>query len=823
MWFNFKGDHLSDPENQVLMARGNPSGSAAHMCMLLMLDLTSNPGSPKVTFSLRPHSTEDLKSVTPNVTINENQWYHVVATYTGAPNGQQTGLSVHINDPVSGNNNKSAVSHYFSDNNFESFGNFDLNIGFWDIYATTKYPFNGELDEVLFYNKALSDTEINTIFNEGSNGTPHCKPGNYYPLITSDPVTDAWEDDLYTYTITAQDFEDEPITFTGVTIPSWLTFNATTGVLSGTPTNEDIDDHNVKIQVTDGSIDNLFQEFTITVNNQNDPPVITSTPSVTTIDQGESFSYTLTATDADADDVITFSAPGLPSWMSFDAGTGVLSGTPTNDQVQLSPDSTFDITLVATDKADATDTQEFTLTVNNVNDKPQIISQSSVTIDRNTTVDISLGDLVVNDPDDAYPGSHSLIVFEGNDYTFSGSTITPADNFYGDLVVNIGISDGVDTTNYGFQITVSFVNIVPEFTSTPKLEATEGSAYSYAVRVDDPDVDDPSTSQELTFTAPVLPAWLEFDTETQILVGIPGRDAIGDNNVSIQVSDGIEEVTQEFTIVVDSDNNAPIVISTPPQQVNNYAEYSYTMIASDADASDVLTYSAVLVPSWLTFDPSTQILSGTPQKSDVGTHNVTLSVTDGLDVTEHSFTITVLDVNTKPEVISTPVDTARANRLYTYLLEVVDNEGDPLVYTPTLIPTWLEFNSTSKVLSGTPTTDDMGEHTVIITVTDGVFTLLHQFTVEVVREYPIGIDDFEGSLSTNVYPNPASEYVIFELKGNEACTLEITDITGKVVVKEHIERNVSQFRIDMSELDKGIYIYRLSDGKKDQSGKLMLR
>ncbi|MFT6692323.1 MAG: hypothetical protein ACJAXH_002859, partial [Colwellia sp.] len=59
-------------------------------------------------------------------------------------------------------------------------------------------------------------------------------------------------------------------------------------------------------------------------------------------------------------------------------------------------------------------------------------------------------------------------------------------------------------------------------------------------------------------------------------------------------------------------------------------EYSHTFTASDADG-DALTFSAILPDgSWLNFDASTGILSGTPASGDKGLSAVTVNVTDGM-------------------------------------------------------------------------------------------------------------------------------------------------------------------------------------------------
>ena len=97
-------------------------------------------------------------------------------------------------------------------------------------------------------------------------------PANVAPVITSTAVTSVDEDSLYTYTLTATDSDvDDTLTFSGQTIPSWLEFDPETGVLSGTPANENVGPHNVTLQVSDGTAD-VEQSFTITVNNTNDSP-----------------------------------------------------------------------------------------------------------------------------------------------------------------------------------------------------------------------------------------------------------------------------------------------------------------------------------------------------------------------------------------------------------------------------------------------------------------------------------------------------------------------------------------------------------------------
>lgn len=138
----------------------------------------------------------------------------------------------------------------------------------------------------------------------------------------------------------------------------------------------------------------------ITVLPVNDAPTLATPLADQTAVQDTPFVFTLpggTFADVDAGDTLSYSAAGLPSWLSLDAATGRFSGTPANADV-----GTTLITVRATDAAGAWVEGSFTLTVNNVNDAPVLVTSGTALVhDENALPSAVDSSLVLTDADSA--------------------------------------------------------------------------------------------------------------------------------------------------------------------------------------------------------------------------------------------------------------------------------------------------------------------------------------------------------------------------------------------------------------------------------------
>lgn len=497
--------------------------------------------------------------------VDDNIWHHVVAVRDGVTKINYLyvdGSEVAASDPFEYNNS------------FGTFPGDPFNLGF--LSRPNKLPdyfFDGSLDELAIYNRALSSSEVSSNYVKSFSGNWHCQPGNFAPIFTTDPVTVGLEDEMYTYNIVTNDADPDDVLFLSIIEkPDWLTFTDLgngRGTLSGTPGDAEIGDHSVSLSVSDGK-NPITQDFTISVSNQNDPPEITSSP-VTSVMEDAAYSYTVEATDPDVGAVLTYSAPTLPSWLLFNAETHVLSGTPGNGDVGDS-----DVVIEVTDGLSPVQ-QPFTITVTNVNDVPMVTGQGTISANEDQAFVISLSDLTVVDVDND-EGDLTLVIENGLNYTFAETTITPNENYNGTLIVNLHVDDLEGSgDSFGATVTVNPVNDAPVLTSEPGRNAVVGTLYGFVMTATDPDGDD------LIKSAVSVPSFLEFDPVTGILGGTPMESDIGDHIVALNVTDGSESVPLNFTLTVTMwpvgvDDENSLVQKVYPVPADNLIHFNYSIV-----------------------------------------------------------------------------------------------------------------------------------------------------------------------------------------------------------------------------------------------------
>lgn len=741
---------------------------------------------------------------------NDFDWHHIVCVRDAAAGKLKVYYDFDGTTPLTGN----AIADYpGSSDFFGSTTTANLNIGF----LSNDVPMDGTLDELLIFRKALSESEISNLFSKGNAGNPACDAGNYAPIFTSNPDTIAFEDQLYSYQMIAKDIDvGDNLDYSPVNLPGWLSYNASTHVISGTPVNSDVGKVTVRVKVSDGTAE-VFQQFNLNIKNVNDPPVISSS-AVLLVNEEQVYTYDVNATDVDAGDVLTYSLTVKPAWLSINSSTGLITGTaPVNDT------GSYSVTVRATDVALAFAEQSFTLDIRNVNDPPVITGQNPVQVDEDNSLLIQLSDILYTDPDNP-ANDITITVLSGTNYTFTGNTITPALNFNGTLTVNLRISDLISNTTGTVSVTVNPVNDVPVIVSLPDAIAIEGQSYSYVFNATDADGD------VLTYTVPMLPSWLTYLSAGRILSGTPGFSHVGTDTIQLSVTDGTAITSTKVALTVITGNHIPVITSLPLTAISEDQQYIYSILFSDADAGDVVTLSAVILPQWLNLNIAQATLTGTPTNDQVGMNataafQVKLKVSDGKQDSTQTFTITVTNVNDAPEIlgqkdtlIASPGSSVVLN-LNNINVEDVDDITDSLVLTVLPGTNYTIAGNTVAINEGV----GLGLFPINIRVSDPAGA--KDESVYSCKILATGIKDLtnSSSLVSNIYPLPASQYVVFEFAPSNAISLQIFDISGKLVIERQINNNENTVQVNTSYLSSGFYLYKAYSGNSYQVGKISVK
>lgn len=188
-------------------------------------------------------------------------------------------------------------------------------------------------------------------------------------------------------------------------------------------------------------------------------------------------------------------------------------------------------------------------------------------------------------------------------------------------------------------------------------------------------------------------------------------------------------------------NQPPEISGVPETNIEAGQDYSFVPSAKDAD-NDFLEFEITNKPAWATFNVETGALTGVPADTDVGeTSDITITVTDGRDERAVGpFKIRIRSrseppppANTPPTISGTPATSVTAGTAYRFQPTAADADGNQLTFSISNRPSWASFSTASGTLSGTPSTQRVGNYAnIVISVSDGTATTsLPAFTISV--------------------------------------------------------------------------------------------
>ena len=454
--------------------------------------------------------------------------------------------------------------------------------------------------------------------------------------------------------------------------------------------------YQLQVRPYDGRYYGSF-DVTVTVNDVNERPTITTTSSsATALRQNENVTsrlYTYQATDPEGADTVTWSVEGVDKDFFTIDDKGQFSFKEANppdfeDPADSGRDNVYNVVVQATDDGRNVDTLDVTVTVREVNEGPEVISgESSFTIDENQ--DLPSAVYTGFDPEGGMVTRWTVGGTDGGDFTITQEGVLtfrnipdferPADSDRNNVYeVTVRPYDGRYYGSFDVTVTVTDVNERPTITTTSSSATALRQNENVTSRLYTYQATDPEGADTVTWSVRGVDAeFFDIDDRGQFSFkagsppdfeqpGDSGRDNV--YNVVVQAADdgrNVDTLDVTVTVANDAEGEEPTITTRRPPATyrENDTRTVYTFRASDPQRGATITWT-LEGTDWedftITADGSGRgVLAFTsppdyenPADSDrQNDYELTVIATDeDGHVDRLSFTITVTEVDEGPEV-----------------------------------------------------------------------------------------------------------------------------------------------------------------------------
>ncbi len=408
-------------------------------------------------------------------------------------------------------------------------------------------------------------------------------------------------------------------------------------------------------------------------------PTITTT----TLEDAAKDQYYSAVVEATSTTDVTYSATGLLDGLSIDEKTGEIFGNPTQS-------GNFTASVSATNSFGTT-SKDLTLFVGSV---PEITTTTLSDATAGTEYSAKLE--ATGNPSEFtwFLGATSKLP-EGmtlsKDGTLSGTTTEP-----GTYTLDVAASNSVGT-GATKKLTLKVLGTKPHITTETLPTASIGKPYSTTIVAEG----DPA----VTFATHGLPNGLSLDQTTGQISG--STTAIGEFEVVITATSSIGSDSKTYTL---NCGTAPTIVSDTLDNGQIGQAYNCTVeVTGDPEPK----MEATGLPSGLSFDGSTGVISGTPK--ECGKFDITISAQNGFgDGVSKEFSI---EITRQPTITTTALADANVGEEYSAKIETEGYPDATFMYSELNLPDGLTAGD-DGVISGTPT--EPGEYSLTVIATNSV-------------------------------------------------------------------------------------------------------
>ena len=413
--------------------------------------------------------------------------------------------------------------------------------------------------------------------------------------------------------------------------------------------------------------------------------------------------YTAPLTAGGGTGALAWSQSNFPSWLTLNASTGVISGTPPTP-VNLA------ITVMATDSlAIASPPATLALKIDEPGGSPQIttlcpFSPTTAGLNFRASLSAAGGYPPYNWSVDGLPSWLTLTP----DGTLSGTAVA------GSAVFTLALSDShSQTAALGCGL---MVNPAPAITAASLPPGTVAAPYAQRLNAF-------GGTGKLIWSSQNLPGWLTIEPLTGLLSGTPSVS--GNYSFTLQVTDSLGAISAAapFTVAVTGVGGSPILTSCPLPMGSVGTTMSFQLTA--ALGFPPYAWSVNNLPAGFSATDA-GLLTGTPSIAAVSA--VGLSVTDSAGITASA--TCSLSISADPAVTTATLPDGTVGAFYWQQLEASGGVG-PLQWSLSGAPVWMSLDPLTGILSGTPDSAGVGTFAVQVTDSQGTQSPPAQLSVNV--------------------------------------------------------------------------------------------
>ncbi len=282
-----------------------------------------------------------------------------------------------------------------------------------------------------------------------------------------------------------------------------------------------------------------------------------------------------------------------------------------------------------------------------------------------------------------------------------------------------------DTDGFRVARSLGSVSSVPAITSATSANGTVGVPFSYQIT---------ASNNATSFGATGLPGGLTVNTATGLISGTPSASGNFSVALSATNSGGTGNATLLLTIAP-APIPPPVITSPSTADGTVGSAFSYQITASN----NATSFGATGLPGGLTVNTATGLISGTPTVS--GNFSVTISATNSGGTGNATVLLSIASAPlSAPAITSSASANGTVGSAFSYQITASNNATS---FGATGLPAGLMVNTATGLISGTPTAS--GNFIVALTATNISGTVTAPLKLVIEEKVPALTGDFIGN------------------------------------------------------------------------------